>query len=171
MKENKQKLFVPYEIALLAKQHNFDYGCIAWYDSNTLEFNILGQENDPQGRIHLTAPVEEIIQVPMYQQLIDWFRDEQDIEITIMPVFRDKCGYDSYKREGYTYTILNVKQCQLLTWIDFNTSAKDRQEEIKEYDPIDRCLTPSLPNYYDVVNIAIKQAFETLKWKRSQEQK
>ena len=34
----------------------------------------------------LTAPVEEIIQVPMYQQLIDWFRDEQDIEITIMPV-------------------------------------------------------------------------------------
>lgn len=166
-KIEKQTLFVPFSLAKIAKDKGFDMGCLAWYDLDG-EFNILGQETE---YIHLTFDSEYIVQAPLYQQLIDWLRDEQDIEITIMPVFGEKCGYDSYKREGYTYTILNVKQCQLLTWIDFNTSAKDRQEEIKEYDPIDRCLTPSLPNYYDVVNIAIKQAFETLKWKRNQEQK
>ena len=171
MKEKKQKLFVPYEIALLAKQHNFDYGCIAWYDSNTLDFNILGQENEPQGRIHLTAPVEEIIQVPMYQQLIDWFRDEQDIEITIMPVFRDKCGYDSFKRDGHTYDIMVIEPYQFLTLADFNRCAENIDEEKKENDNENWVLKPSLPNYYDVVNIAIKQAFETLKWKRNQEQK
>lgn len=96
------ELFVPQEIALLAHKHKFDYGCLAYYDSNTLQFNILGQENEPQGKLHYTFFTKEIIQVPMYQQLINWFREEHNIVIYVEHIEQE----DNIK-EWY-YNIQNI---------------------------------------------------------------
>lgn len=157
-----KQLFVPYDIALLARQSGFNDECFAAYhknklDSNEFKIDKAFYKNDDFSDLIVTAPI--------YQQLIDWFRNDHQIEITIMPVFREKCGYDSFKRDGYTYDIMQIQPCQYLTWADFNRCAENIDQEMKENDNIkEYCiLKPSLPDYYDVVNIAIKQAFKLLK--------
>ena len=72
-------LFVPYEIAKLAKLNGFDGDCLAYYD---------GDNND------LLKPIDTDfiffrqlqggnLKAPLYQQLIDWFRNKHGIVIWI----------------------------------------------------------------------------------------
>lgn len=79
MKRDFKDNFVPIEIAKLAKEHKFNYGCIAWYDPKTSKLNMLGQEHPDH--IHTTFFTIEIIQAPLYQQLVEWFEKEHKLLI------------------------------------------------------------------------------------------
>lgn len=74
-----KNLFVPYEIALLAKKNGFNEGCLAIYDSfdNGLH---TWRVNDTLVK---PSDIPNSIVAPIYQQLIDWFRIEHDILIWV----------------------------------------------------------------------------------------
>lgn len=102
------------------------------------------------------------ITVPTQALLQTWLRKKHNIDVYILPVFRDKCGYDSFKRDGYTYEIMKIEPCQYLVWSDLNQCAEDRDEENKEKIIGERCLKPSLPNYEDVLEIGLFNALNIL---------
>lgn len=156
-------LFVSYEIANQLKEKRFDESCLAWYNTHgsfIWKFICADEESD------FTVSVDEILEseniqfinIPMFDQVTAWFRDKKDIDITIMPVFREKCGYDSFKRDGWTFTILRINPCQYLTIAEFNQCAEDRDEQEKgeEY------LTPSFKTYYEAINKAIEEAIKLI---------
>lgn len=162
--EIKEELFATFELSKLAREKGFDEDCFCFFeeeDGNTyLEefvYYTTNRKNSNIGNMfsHCTAP--------LYDQLTNWLRDEKDIDITIMPVFREKCGYDSFKRDGYTFEIMRIEPCQYLTWSDFNQCAEDRDKENKEYDVSERCLKPSFKTYKEALNEAIKQGLNLIK--------
>lgn len=90
-------LFIPYELALLAKEKGFDEPCIKGYNQDgkiTLGYYMEDRNSDArytENKGHATAP--------LYQQIVDWFRE---YEIKIIED-RDwgwgvhtKCSSDTY---------------------------------------------------------------------------
>ena len=70
-------LFIPYELAILAKDKGFKENCISWYykeEWNAKDAHIFNtfSGNDFNSRTDL----EDVISCPLYQQIIDWFRDK-----------------------------------------------------------------------------------------------
>lgn len=95
-------LFVPYEIALLAKEKGFDESCLTVYQPNlsaphewTLQSIIASIylhakiESADSHKSNFTGYKNSIglhyglksCTAPLYQQLIDWFRDTHNIEV------------------------------------------------------------------------------------------
>lgn len=68
-------LFVPYELAVKAKEHGFDEPCFGWWwDDNSSKV------------VHLTPQMTQLeltFSAPLYQQLVDWFEEKH--EIIILP--------------------------------------------------------------------------------------
>lgn len=139
-----------YNPALVLKEKGFDVLCnkYAFWQSEFDSLPTVITEINKNSIISTSS-----VSLPSHQEVIDWFRDVKNIDITIMPVFREKCSYDSFKRDGYTFTILRIEPCQFLTWSDFNQCAEDRDN-----DKEDNVLTPSFKDYYDALNTAIEQA-------------
>lgn len=77
-------LFVPYELALLAKEKGFNEPCLAAY-------KLSGDRSVPyskEGDIIIEANAHQYantIKAPLYQQLVDWFRDEHKIHFCVTP--------------------------------------------------------------------------------------
>lgn len=66
------KLFVPYSLALLAKEKGFDEKCIFSYQDGELQSNFMcGSE------------ATEFVEAPLYQQLLDWFREKYQIDVHV----------------------------------------------------------------------------------------
>ncbi len=163
--EIKEELFATFELSKLAKEKGFDEDCFCYFELGGdeqayLEEVVYYEDNRKNSNFNT---VDFICTAPLYDQLTNWLRDVKDIDITIMPVFREKCGYDSFKRDGYTFTVLIIKPCQYLTWADFNQCAEDRDYENKEYDKNDRCLVPSFKTHKEALNEAIKQGLNLIK--------
>lgn len=68
-----KKLFVPYNIALLAKQKGFDEECLAaiYPDGELIEQLF--------GKLRRSKNEEMVIAAPLYQQIVDWFREKYGI--------------------------------------------------------------------------------------------
>lgn len=69
-------LFIPYEIAVIAKEKGFDEPCLKWYSSN-------GKLNNNVGDI-LSENQKSLYgccAAPLYQQIIDWLREKHNIYI------------------------------------------------------------------------------------------
>ena len=64
-------LFVHYELALLAKEKGFDEECLAYWDE-TFNFWLGGSGFSGD---------KTLIFAPLYQQLVDWFREKHLIAI------------------------------------------------------------------------------------------
>lgn len=79
-----EKLFVPYELAVLAKEKGFDEPCAGYYNTNDKKpvlcafFNYTGVRYASlyKKHQHSSDPI-----APLYQQLVDWFRERHDINI------------------------------------------------------------------------------------------
>lgn len=71
-------LFVPYEIALKLKEKGFDEPCFKVYDNQSFL-----QEEEVMDELKL-----EKILAPLYQQVIDWFREKHNLLIYAVP-FKD----------------------------------------------------------------------------------
>ncbi len=73
-----QKLFIPYELAVIAKEKGFDEPCIAVYLEDK-KLYLCGYSNKTNGTL-----------TPLYQQIIDWFREKHN---TVINVYANASGY------------------------------------------------------------------------------
>lgn len=65
-------LFIPYPLAVLAKEKGFKEKCIATYDVNK------------KIELHDYSAIGiSILSAPLYQQIIDWFREKHDLCIEV----------------------------------------------------------------------------------------
>lgn len=79
--------FLDFEIAKELAEIGFDEPCIAWFDPETEEFNVLGQERE-EG-FHMTFFTPEIIQAPTREQVFEWFEEKHGLFLKIDPPFYD----------------------------------------------------------------------------------
>lgn len=121
--------FVEPEIAKLAKEKGFQESCYAIYD----ERGVIGLHPMQHYNEHDTWN----ILAPLYQQLIDWFREEKKIDISYMPNWEYQGSGDLYL-DGYEFTIQPLEEYE---W----HPSKDIQGE-----------------FYITLQEAIKKAFELI---------
>jgi hypothetical protein len=157
-----EEQLITFETAKLAKEKGFDVECLNFYGKEiTLgEFELFQCEN--RCSEHKNSNNTISVSVPTQALLQKWLREEHKIEVTPMPMFRGKCNYDSFKRDGYTYEIMQINPCQFLTWSDFNTCAEDRDEEIKNEGEL-ICLKPSVETYESALEEGLIEALKLIK--------
>ncbi len=89
-------LFIPYQLAVMAKEKGFSESCFAEYvqwDGSTPWINIY-QDGNPEDTQNYTKECE----APLYQQIVDWLRVQQGTHIG------EYLGSD-----GYTFKIKNTE--------------------------------------------------------------
>jgi hypothetical protein len=84
-----EKLFVDYATAKQLKEKGFDEECMGYYNGENLQIIALV----PLSSLNIN---NKNIDAPLYQQVIDWFREKHKIHITI----------DNWN--GWCYTIEDV---------------------------------------------------------------
>ena len=83
--------FVTYEIALKLKELGFDEECFAYYLDKKFYLERLGKiKNNKQLILSYKKHTTNHISAPLWQQTMNWFREEMLIEILILP--QDKSG-------------------------------------------------------------------------------
>lgn len=74
-------LFVPYELAKLAKEKGFDGNCLATYIEGETGISYILQMN--RKKLLPAALTGFTTNAPLYQQLVDWFREKHGIVIQL----------------------------------------------------------------------------------------
>ena len=116
---NLQKEFVPYEIALKFKELGFDEECIGYFDIQSKELWL----NDLGGNaVNLS---EILLRAPLYQQVIDFFREEYRI---IIHISIGKQAENSLNL-SYTYMLYDEDGLELIDLPDWSKSYNDAREE------------------------------------------
>lgn len=142
------------ETAKLAKEVGFNVLCLNLHgeDLGYMGVHKVDNCNQMNAKDQFSAPTQSLLQ--------KWLREEKKMEVTVVPVFRDKCGYDSFKRDGYAFDIMQIEPCQFLTWADFNRCAEDRDEEQKEYPEDEWCLSPSVSTYEQALEAGLVEGLK-----------
>lgn len=113
-----KKLFVPYDIALTLKEKGFNEQCLDFYsnENNCLFYNDKINEDN----IH----IGQGLAAPIYQQVVDWFREKHNIIINI--------DYDS-KEYFYIFTFINNDDIRVLDRLSsyYNAYEKAIKEALK----------------------------------------
>jgi hypothetical protein len=125
-----KNLFVPYEMAVELKKLGFNEGCLAYYNGN-LELDTLNMERSVAIQDYNAG--EWLYSAPLYQQVIDWFRDKHNLHI--QPNF-------TYGEEGVWY-------------YHFIVSIQPRVSVEK--------VSEGSFNYYAALNFAIKESLKVIK--------
>ena len=90
------ELFIPYELALLAKNKGFDEPCFGLFNPDE-EFELLeNTRNIENCRNSLVR--DAVIMSPLYQQIIDWFREKHYIKFSEIPLDFDEIRYGLSKK-------------------------------------------------------------------------
>lgn len=71
-------LFVPYHIAVLAKEKGFNEPCFATYNK------LSDGKIDLLPKKYGVNKMETLTSAPLFQQLIDWFREEHKLNIWVI---------------------------------------------------------------------------------------
>lgn len=148
---------IEFQTSVLAKKLEFMFG-----SSDPTYVNGFYCETDDNGHLDLSTFKECEIQVedcsredyylrPTQTSLQTWLRDFHNIEVYVLPIFREKCGYDSFRRDGFSFQIIRTNPCQLLDWSSFNQCGEDRDEN-------QECFNPSFKSYEDALEDGLKQA-------------
>jgi hypothetical protein len=69
----------------------------------------------------------EYYEAPSHSIVVEWIDVNFGIELFVFPLFREKCGYDSFRRDGFSFEIIRTEPCQHLDWTMFNQCAEDRE--------------------------------------------
>lgn len=80
-----KNLFVPYEIALIAKEKGFNEPCLAEYDLLDKQLELIDSLEFPSKNL------KNNLCAPLYQQIIDWLVNECGRELVYDPT--DKKDY------------------------------------------------------------------------------
>lgn len=149
-----EPMLVSFEMAQLAKKHGFEANCYAtWYTFGSGRRKPEGNYGETEPELFIDgynpatglsiAETEQkyhkfvyfIVNVPIYQQLIDWFRDTHKIKI-------DVCHSDA----------VGTTKVTLWRWNHDNNVGKwERIGIIQSYE-----------NYYDAARVGLEKAFELL---------
>ena len=146
------KLWVPYEIALKLKEKGFKDLCIYHYKrsqdftkhSNVPTFEMksaIGGQNHNQLSSRVSAP--------LYQQVLDWFRERHEIYILPFIQFENKGIYDPDLEESLDniYFIFNLKELR-----------KNNQNILPYIELINPTFERSNSDWYGCLNMAIEEA-------------
>lgn len=149
-----QEYIITLETALLAKQKGFNIPTVHYYTNRLLtpEDKKLGYSFENN---HVPYKLEESfvgetdkyvklkdllvfrnfdINAPTQNLLQQWLREIHNIEVSVLPLFREKCGYDSFKRDGFSFEIITTNPCQYLDFLSFNRDMENREHpEDKEF--------------------------------------
>jgi len=118
-------LFVSYEIALQLKEKGFDEDCFGFY--NNADGNVWIKHEIPND-------IKEIytgdIAAPLFQQVVDWFREKHDLHISI-----ESYNQDEKEKEieyEYSYIIVTRKNYPTVPNLFYNTYYEALNEAIEE---------------------------------------
>lgn len=95
-----QKQFVTYEISLKLKDLGFDEKCLGCYVNNELEIH-KPEYLTSQKKAQYIYKFNNTILAPLWQQVIDWFRDEKFINIEIN-------RFPNINKWGFITTNMNI---------------------------------------------------------------
>lgn len=119
-----EESFCSFEVSKLLKEkgfNNFSHGM--YYDKEGKYYpGFSSNMSDYEDKIHR----------PNHSLAIEWVRINFEIEIFILPIFREKCGYDSFRRDGFSFEIIKHNPCQYLDFAMFNKCGEDRDELEKD---------------------------------------
>lgn len=68
-------LFIPYELALIAKEKGFDEPCLGLYHKDGM---FVVEKTESHNQYY-----GQICSAPLYQQIVDWFREKHNISIEL----------------------------------------------------------------------------------------
>lgn len=149
-------LFVPYEIAVIAKEKGFDEPCLGYY-TPTKQWMNQGNKFNPNPHFHgpnwsanndkfyfkyvknsfgdrdanvknsCFTNAKQNISVPIYQQLIDWFREKYKLHIEV--IYRHSNSTNKY--EGWLQKEANDIPCQLSDGTYYEALNKALEEAFK----------------------------------------
>ncbi len=114
-----KKLFVSYELAKLAREKGFNECCFAFYQIEQYEDAPVMVDDDIEYRNSgfRTCKNNEIpehyVSAPLYQQLVDWFREKHNLLILVSNVNKPEIGmygYDIHRLPSGVITMWNKEQ-------------------------------------------------------------
>lgn len=108
-------LFIPYELAIIAKEKGFNEPCLAMYSQPEwskeviltwqLEGSILGPDDGPFYNAEgVPLKQNKYVAAPLYQQIVDWLREEHKIHICNNPHFTTSGGVAGYLFDVYSFS-------------------------------------------------------------------
>ena len=134
-----QKQFVTYEIALKLKELGFDEECINeyWFTCEKLRFSFESIKNIYHyKRSNSDNNDISLISAPLWQQVIDWFREKHNIHIEIeltdntMQFYYQYCIVDSKNRECHDEDMID-QATRIYNYNErFNTYEEAREQAI-----------------------------------------
>lgn len=127
-------LFIPYELAVIAKEKGFNEPCLGFYkeDNENIVINS-GNTNSSNESYAVLKQQTPIISAPLYQQIVDWFREKSKIELIIL-----SNTHVSEENNKWEYSI-------------YSLHSKDRLKSELNFH-----------SYYDALNKAIEEAFKLI---------
>lgn len=142
-----KNLFLPYELALLAKEKGFNVDCFTFYSVKHIENNgrlFFDIEPDDHELTSLNQNrfVNYRISAPLYQQMLEWLREKYNLHIIIIPLG------SQWKKEIITMYDVYVNKNYIHA--DINLDSKGN-------------VVPEFDNYYDALNKGIHLALESIK--------
>ena len=117
-----EKQFVTYEIALKLKELGFNKECLAYYNNPPYPDLMHNCENVMESNF-IIENIGNSLKAPLWQQVIDWLREKQNICIDIEPITFDD-------EPTYIFEIINLKNGMLLN--NINSSFIDSSEALEQ---------------------------------------
>ena len=117
-----KKLFLPYEISIKLKKLGFDESCFCWYNFYAVDILEHGYNRNSDGWLqgnHCSAP--------LYQQVLDWLRENHNIHIEIQ-TFGDKETSLTYR-----YWLVNIQKSNRLDLALLECSDESTSKEYTSY--------------------------------------
>ena len=109
--------FCNYEISKKLKDLGFNEECFASYNLIDKNFNLY--DTYANWNISFNTLSSKYCSAPLWQQVIDWLREKQNIYINVEPITFDD-------EPTYVFEIINLKNGMLLN--DINSSFEDPNE-------------------------------------------
>ena len=93
-------LFLPYELALIAKQKGFNEPCLGYWEIDNLGTNLF----IPSHPCRFEETAVNQVTAPLYQQVIDWLRDEYNLHISMQTIVNEpnNFGWSMFKGAKYS---------------------------------------------------------------------
>lgn len=140
-----KKLFVPYSLSLLAKEKGFDEPCFGFYDTQRDEFWLMESYTYLYDKSRKPLAFKQVLDcdvtAPLYQQLIDWFREKHNLFIKIDNFLTEENTVD------YDYCVCKC---------DADIDERGNMQYIIDFDSA-RSFT-----YYEALNKAIEEVFKLI---------
>lgn len=105
-----KELFVPYALAIQLKEKGFQEPCLAYYQVSKLfsegyKLNYIQYEEDNP---LINNMLSKDISAPLYQQVIDWFRENYEIYISSFIQFQNKIEDECEEEIIYIYELMSL---------------------------------------------------------------